>query len=353
MPQLCNSGDRGMALRSRAHLVGSVPLRDTEQVLRTICECAGGAITRIPDGETGNRKRKFILAQIEVLRACPALVQKEELRIGETLSYSTFGLVQGARDDDITFGPLVYAEAAEESYQTFARLKKEGIIAPSARFLVTMGSPMGVTSLFITPESQQRVERAYERAMADEIGRIASVIPHDQLSIQIDVAREFVIIEGLAPYPGVTDATMDVGRSVARLGNSVPEDVELGYHLCYGAAEDKHFQEPKDAGNLVRVANAIHANLIRRLDFLHMPVPIERDDADYFAPLKQLTVSPDKTDIYLGLLHREDGIEGARRRAAVAQKVVTPFGVALECGMSWEPEAMIPDLLRLHSASFT
>ena len=38
-----------------AHLVGSVPLENPEQVFRTASEALGGYLRRIPDGETGER----------------------------------------------------------------------------------------------------------------------------------------------------------------------------------------------------------------------------------------------------------------------------------------------------------
>jgi len=38
-----------------AHLVGSVPLKDTEEVLRTISSSLGNNLRRVPDGETGKR----------------------------------------------------------------------------------------------------------------------------------------------------------------------------------------------------------------------------------------------------------------------------------------------------------
>ena len=39
------------------HLVGSVPLADAEQVFRTVCASVGPYLRRIPDGETGARRR--------------------------------------------------------------------------------------------------------------------------------------------------------------------------------------------------------------------------------------------------------------------------------------------------------
>ena len=38
-----------------AHLVGSIPLEDTEGVLRTVAKSLGNNLRRIPDGETGKR----------------------------------------------------------------------------------------------------------------------------------------------------------------------------------------------------------------------------------------------------------------------------------------------------------
>jgi hypothetical protein len=62
-----------------------------------------------------------------------------------------------------------------------------------------------------------------------------------------------------------------------------------------------------------------------------MPVPIDRDDGAYFAPLRDLKNA--NADIYLGLLHLADGIEGAKRRIAAAGPHIDTFGIATECGL--------------------
>jgi hypothetical protein len=51
-----------------------------------------------------------------------------------------------------------------------------------------------------------------------------------------------------------------------------------------------------------------------------MPVPRGRDGAGYFAPLKGLKVD-NGTELYLGLVHRTDGVSGTVRRMAVANRV--------------------------------
>jgi hypothetical protein len=82
---------------------------------------------------------------------------------------------------------------------------------------------------------------------------------------------------------------------------------------------------------------------------MHMPVPRDRADDAYFAPLRDLKLHQE-TELYLGLVHIHDGAEGARGRIAAAQRAVAKFGVATECGMGRRPSETIPDLLRLHSA---
>jgi hypothetical protein len=48
-----------------------------------------------------------------------------------------------------------------------------------------------------------------------------------------------------------------------------------------------------------------------------MPVLRNRNDDAYFAPLRRLTPHPE-TELYLGLVHFTDGVEGTRRRIATA-----------------------------------
>ena len=57
---------------------------------------------------------------------------------------------------------------------------------------------------------------------------------------------------------------------------------------------------------------------------------------------------PVGTEIYLGLIHHEDGVAGALRRAATASRVVAEFGVATECGFGRGPRERTEALLDLH-----
>ena len=134
---------------------------------------------------------------------------------------------------------------------------------------------------------------------------------------------------------------------LGRLGDAVPEDVEMGYHLCYGSPRDEHLVQPKDSAILVEMMNGIAAATRRRIDFLHIPVPRDRIDDAYYVPLEGFKRSP-KTRLYLGLLHHDD-TAGDRARVAAAQRnVVGEFGLSAECGWGRTEPGRLPGLLKAH-----
>jgi hypothetical protein len=132
------------------------------------------------------------------------------------------------------------------------------------------------------------------------------------------------------------------------LGNHVPADIDLLYHLCYGDAGHKHVVEPTDMGDMVEFTNRLIRGLKRPAQLVHMPVPRDRYDEAYFAPLQALRL-PAETELCLGLVHHTDGIAGTRRRLATAEKFVKAFSIATECGFGRRDPATIPELLRIHA----
>ena len=226
------------------------------------------------------------------------------------------------------------------SYDTFARLKREGAIPAGCRFLVSLPTPLAPVSAFVALEDQAELEPVYEAAMQAEVERILAAIPADQLAIQWDARYEFAILEG-AIEVWFADVQAGIVERLLRLGSLVPDGVELGYHLCYGDDESGHFAEPADAAKLVAVANALGAP-----DWIHLPVPAEREDDRYFAPLGDLRL-PGTTELYLGLIHAGDA-DGSRRRIAAAREHVQGFGIATECGWGRGGAAAVTGLLELH-----
>jgi hypothetical protein len=330
-------------LRRDVLLVGSVPLGSAEEVFEAASEELGDRLARIPDGETGARTN-WIAWQRPVLAAHPKLEP-----VATDLPIPQFAVRPEAAGDAIAFGPLGYAAAARESYASFAKLKAAGRIPAAMRFQVSLPTTMAVTCQYIVQTSQALVEPGYRARLRAELDEIVAAIPHDQLAIQWDVAVEFAVLEGVSaayfddPFDGI------VARLVADCA-SVPATVEMGIHLCYGDPGHRHFVEPKDTANLVAVANAVSAGVAREIAWIHMPVPRERTDDAYYAPLANLALHPE-TRLYLGLVHYTDGLAGTRARIEAAAKMVPAFGIATECGLGRRPPETIPELLRIHRAA--
>ncbi|WP_374010781.1 hypothetical protein [Leifsonia sp. LS-T14] len=333
-----------------AHLVGSVNLPDAETVLRTVGSHLGDRMRRIPDGEVGER---FYWVQFQTARldsmAGISRIPVEPFFLREIFDGRPFRLDEGVTAADLVFPDLGYADAALESYATFRALRDEGVIAPGTRFQVSLPTPAGVVGPFIVPEDRAAFEPAYERALFGELQRILDGIPHEDLAIQWDTAVEFALLEGRMPSWFGEDVLAGVIERAARQAAAVPADVQVGYHLCYGDVEEQHFVQPVNAGHLADVLRGILAAAPRPITWVHLPVPIERDDAEYFAPLADVEV-PAGTELYLGLIHHEDGLEGARRRAQAAATAVDGFGVGTECGFGRGPSERTPSLLDLHAA---
>ena len=343
-------------------LVGSVPLDSAEEVFRAVAGELGARVRRIPDGETGDRTG-WVGFQIPMLAAHESFeimpsgqpdaadsdLDKVARAEGEDYTLPVFALRPGARPEALRFGDLGYARSAIASYSTFARLKEAGVISPDTRFQVSLPTPLALLLLFVSSRDQLRVEPAYKAALLRELDQIAAVIPGSELAVQWDIAPELALLEGV--FESVfDDAESELTGRFIELGNAVPAPVQLGFHLCYGDFGHQHFVQPRDMSVLATLTGQIIAGLRRPLDWVHMPVPRDRDDDAYFAPLRQLRLPAD-TELFLGLIHATDGMDGARRRIAAAQRWSPPFGVATECGLGRRPAESVPALLGLHRAA--
>ncbi|MBF6341371.1 hypothetical protein IU450_36640 [Nocardia abscessus] len=330
------------------HLCGSVPLADARTVFSEAAQRIGKHLRRIPDGETGVRDN-WVVWQLPKMQAHPDL----ETVPPPSPEYGPSERVQpkpGVDAASVDFGPLGYAEAALDSWQVFRQLREEGIIPAGTRFQVSLPTPIAVIGAFVAGP-QGELERRYEARLLDELGVIVAAISPNDLAVQWDAAVEFAIFEGIFPswfgsdYPTQLE---EVGQRLVRLGAAVPEPVELGYHLCYGDFGHRHFAEPADTGRLAAVAGRVLAGLDRPVNWIHLPVPRSRTDAEYFAPLAGLALPPE-TDLHLGLVHATDGRAGALQRIEAARRVISEFGIATECGMGRRPADQIPALFDLHA----
>ena len=248
------------------HFVGSVALDTPEEVFAAIGQHCGPYLKRVPDGEPGGR-RLWISWQIPVLRANPSLAQVGEGQI-------PLKLADGVDPGRIHFGELGYSREARPSYEDFLAARTAGRLPAGVRFQVSLPTPWAVIMPFCRQPDAQQIYPAYEQAMLREVARICKAIPHHDLAIQWDVCIEMLAWDGrwqnAPPFPGMEQV---FAGNFARLGAAVPPGVELGFHLCYGDLDARHFVEPVDATKMVELANLIARSVQRPIAWMHMPVP--------------------------------------------------------------------------------
>jgi hypothetical protein len=332
------------------HLVGSIGIDTVEEVFSTVGRLLGRRLRRVPDGEPGGR-RLWAGWQYPLLRANPYLRADPSGAVRKNSRLPQLCLAEGVDPLAVTFSELGYAREARASYLDFVSARDHGKFPPDTRFQVCLPTPVAVVYSFCTTRDLIPILDAYERAMVREVQAVCAGIPHLDLCIQLDLCQEMVLIDGQPQdeFPEVESSLPEIMERVRTLCAPIPENVELGFHLCYGDYGAKHFIEPRDTACLVQMANALTACLAHPVAYIHMPVPIARSDDAYFRPLAGL-VRDASTEIYLGLVHVADGAEGTCRRIDAASRYLSDFGIASECGMA---RARTPDvvenLLRIHA----
>ena len=310
------------------HLVGSVPLSSSDEVFEYVAEELGSHVKRIPDGETGERAGWAGWAA-QIFYRTDGLEARHPFYL--EISPREVGLADGRSADDIHYQEIGQADAALASYEQFEQHKRDGKIAPDVRFLVSLPTPLALVASAVVESDFAALEPGFEAAQLAEFQRIFDGIPHDELAIQWDVCIEVWFHEGWvrAPFDPVEDGIVE---RLKRYSEWVPADVELGYHFCYGDYMHAHLQQPADCRACVELFNRVSDVVDHEIDWVHIPVPIDREDDAYFAPLDDLQL-PTDTELYLGLVHFRDGVEGAKRR--IARPSDTPRCSVLRPSAAW------------------
>ncbi|MGE0255416.1 MAG: hypothetical protein AB7N54_05300 [Alphaproteobacteria bacterium] len=340
-----------MDAQLKLHFVGSIPLGTAENVFRALAATIGDRAGRYPDGETGGRLR-FIRWQERVIENNPQFERATDGDLGTggdggRFRRGGYRLRAGVGPDDIRFDAPGYADEAIASWRAFEALRAAGTIPAGVRFQVCLPTPMAFVSAFVAREQRAIVEPAYERALRADLDRLFAAVPHDRLAIQWDLAYEVFCHDG--GYEGYYDDDLaGSAERTARLCSYIPAGAEAGIHLCYGDAGHKHMIEPRDTGTCVELANLIATRTQRPIAWFHLPVPRDRADDAFFAPLRGLSLRPG-TELYLGLIHYTDGMDGAQRRLAAARRHVDDFGIATECGFGRRDPSTVAALLELHA----
>jgi len=336
-------------------LIGSVNLPNVHEVMEACSRELGSCVHRLTDGEAGG----WCNIPAEAIGRSKGF-EKLPRPPGRHSDIPTPSrLMDGVSAADLVFEPTGYVEIATSSYAIFKELRAAGKIAPEVRFQQSLPTPLAACATGLLTSDILAVLPHFTRHVLSEVAQIVAAIPPEDLAIQWDLAAEvYAVLEKQEPVVAGLFSVDDLADQVAELCNSVSGDVECGIHMCYGqadaaeaareaGAEAAPAHVPADCALMVGLANALFARLSRPLTWLHIPVPIRRDDPAYCAPLKDLRL-PDATQLYLGVVHLKDGLEGAERRIAAAKTAVGRFGVATECGLRMIPSERIPEILDVH-----
>jgi len=316
------------------YLTGSINVPSVDDAFRLVGSRLQPGVTRVPDGEPGDRAN-WVLTQADVFLKNPTLDvvdNKVRVRPGTT----------------VEFGTVDYHTVAVESYQKFLQARDGGVLASDSRFLVSIPTPFNAVNSFAHFDSQVEVAYAYEQSLKQSVAALQEAIPARDLAIQWDLPTELATIEGWFdnPYGGFEP----IFAATARLASWVHDDAELTFHLCYGDSKfgaspfmgtppdeeaakrgGRHIL-PRDATAIVTLANGLSRHVPRRIDAIQAATVAAWNRRAHWQPLSGLALEPD-TEIYLGLLHAEDGVEGARARAALAAEFLPEFGISTECGL--------------------
>jgi hypothetical protein len=350
-------------------MVGSLPFETVEVGLRAVGSKLGADVIAIPDGEVGPRKMwcMFLASDTyakhpdlaESRRPSPAVVRNENKPVGTEKTrpgaapefHWTFRIKD--RVKDLNFGEFGYAKAAQDSYAVFRRLRDEGVIAKGVRFQVSLvATDSGTNVYFDDVANWPKVHEAYVRAMKAEILKMLEVIPADDLLIQLDLAWEVVDLsigdEQYFPWWPQSTLSQKFERYMANLvelANSVPEQVPLGLHWCYGTWGGWPMTEMPNMELCVRLSNEAIERIKRHVDYVHMPIVPNPDDA-FLAPSRKLKIGD--TRVFLGLIHPKDGLQGAQRRINLAKKYLKDFGIGAVCGFGRENPRELGNILEIH-----
>ena len=220
-----------------------------------------------------------------------------------------------------------YDKAALASWEIFKRLRDcrrhpQGTCASRSR----LPTPQASGYLYVSGPARETYFEVYERALKAALANIVKAIPAPISRSSGTSARKCwpSRTTSRTGRPHYKKQTFDM---LGRLGDAVPAGVEMGYHLCYGSPRDEHLVQPKDAAILVEMLNGIVAATKRRIDFLHIPVPKDRTDDAFYAPLKDFKRPAGHQALSRPAApRRRRGRQGARRRGEGAMSRFRPLG---------------------------
>lgn len=329
------------------YITGSINVPSVDDAFRLVGSRLQPGVTRVSDGEPGNRAN-WVLTQADHFLANPTLDVVD-------------GRARVRQGTTVSFGPVDYHTVAAESYQRFVAARRDGVLAEDSRFLVSIPTPFNAVNSFAEFDSQVEIAFAYEQRLRESIEALQEAIPPSDLAVQWDLPTELATIEGWFPNP--YGGLEPIFAATARAAQWVHEDADLTFHLCYGdskfgaspfmgdppdeeaAAKGGRHILPRDATAIVTLANGLSRHVARRIDAIQAATVAAWTKRAHWQPFSGLALEP-STEIYLGLLHAEDGAAGALARTALAEEFLPSFGISTECGLGRHSEEQLEAVLQ-------
>ena len=321
----------------------------------------GPYLPAVPDGETGERRSWIMRLSYQVFNGHidldtikrPRRVNGvEQLMPRGNDDVWQFKVRDGV--DVFRFGNpgyrLGYAKDAANSYFVFKTLREKGVLPQDVRFQISIPMVNSVVrpAIFPDPHDLEKVRPGYEEALAAELDAILATIPHKDLAIQWDCAWEVsAVYEGLEGYPAEREIATHVAP-IGRLSKKIPDDVDIGFHFCFGTFGGWPRFAPADLGRAVELINAAVAAVAaagHRTAWVHIPT-LDTTDAAFYAPLAKLDVKGAR--IYIGMIHNMQSFD---QRLAVVRQFVPEFGLAAYCGFGRTPPEELDQVLADHFAA--
>jgi len=220
--------------------------------------------------------------------------------------------------------------AALDDFRHFWLARLEGLIQPELRYTVAL--PTAYTLLCAAGHGEDVAQLpVYEARVVAAVQLLLATVPSDHLAIQWDAPAELRLWEtrgrDLTAPRGLPERVL---QSFVTLWEAVPDSAELGLHLCHAPAGAMGSANPTHIGQAVRLVGAIIASTERQPQFVHLPVPPERDDTVYFEDLINLALWP-SLEVHLGLVHESDTLDDVAARLSAAREVLPYAAASADC----------------------
>ena len=331
-----------MSYRKSFYLTGSINQPTVDDAFRFVGSRLQPAVTRVPDGEPGDRAN-WVLTQTS------HFLDNQTLDVVEVDGRRLARLLPGATAEDVDVPPvrLPGPRGGRPTGGSGTRAIAAEL-APDSKFLVSIPTPFNAVNFFVEFDSQVEVARAYEKPLRDSVEAIQAAIPHEDLVIQWDLPVEDATVEGWFPNP--YNDFEEIYAVTARPASWVHDDVELTFHLCYGdskfgaspfmgdppdelaAARGGRHVYPRDASTIVAVSNGLSRHVPRRIDAIQAATVTTWNKLAHWQPLANLAHRAGHR-VLPRVGARRGRRRGARYRAALAAKFLDGFGLSTECGL--------------------